>query len=493
MPVFLCLLFYANKVVGQSTLSNIPAINKAFELTLELKLDSATRYCKVLQASTDAQIAAWAAYLIDYQSFFKYFISENNQVAKACDADRNNALEKISKLQDTGAWPRYLKAEVYLRSSLANFKQGNYASGAQALKKAHNLLEKNIKEYPAFPYHYRSYGAVQTMLSTVPDNYKWITNSLGLKGTYADGIKNIENALNRTPITDFDKLFARETLFLFTFLQINVAQNAEAAWSMVETNTRDADKNLLSCYLRGVTALKSARNDEAIMVFKNGPSHPDFYPFVYLDYLLALAHLRKLEAEQSRSLFRKFLTHFQGVNHQKDALQKIAWSYLIEGNVNAYRFEIEKIKSTGINRLEGDKQAQIEAEKQHLPHISLLRMRLLFDGGYYNEALKTANGLNHKNLAAAQLTEFKYRRGRIFQLQKRNDEALSDYEHAIASGSELPEYFAAAAALQSGYIYLALGNKDKAKRYFELVSLCKNEEYKDSLRQKAKAALKNIP
>lgn len=487
LPVFLCIILRPSYTQGQPEFAR-----QAFRQTLELKLDSAKWICEQNRESANAEIAAWSAYLLDYQAFFRYFISENEVYAGQLSTIRSAAFDFINKLPDTSRWKNYLKAELNLRSSLVNFKLGNYSTGAQALKRCYNLLEENIRKYPDFPYHYRSYGAVEALLGTVPDNYKWITNALGLKGNIEAGLQKVENALNRVVVSDYDRLFVRETLFLFTFLKINIAYDADGAWSRVEPQTADYRNNLLNCYLRGVTALKSGRNDIAIETLNARPTRMEYFPFAYLDYLQGLAYLRKLEPLKSRELLNRFMEKFEGPNHRKDAIQKLAWGYLIQGNVKAYQNEMNRLLNTGVKRLEDDKQAQMEAEKGRLPHVSLLKMRLLFDGGYYSQCLEIAGNINVSGLALSQQAEFYYRRGRALQLIRHFEEALGDYERTLEIGKDLPEYYAASAALQSGYIYRDKGQKSKAKEYFEKVAQCKNEEYKDGLRQKAKAALKQL-
>jgi hypothetical protein len=60
---------------------------------------------------------------------------------------------------------------------------------------------------------------------------------------------------------------------------------------------------------------------------------------------------------------------------------------------------------------------------------------------------------------------------------------------AIKTGEHLKEYFAARAALQTGYIYEQQGDKATAVDYFQKCLSLKDHDYKNSLDQKAKAGI----
>ena len=60
---------------------------------------------------------------------------------------------------------------------------------------------------------------------------------------------------------------------------------------------------------------------------------------------------------------------------------------------------------------------------------------------------------------------------------------------AIEKGENLPEYFAARAALQIGLIYEHKGSYAKAIEYFNNCIAMKSHAFKNSLDQKAKAGI----
>jgi len=118
----------------------------------------------------------------------------------------------------------------------------------------------------------------------------------------------------------------------------------------------------------------------------------------------------------------------------------------------------------------------IEAECKQIPDTNLLRARLLFDGGAFNQSLNRLLTLSVKNKNLAFISERAYRIGRSYQKLNKKDEAISWLNMAINSGGNLHEYFAASSAYQ----------------LFKRVSKFPSHPYKNSLDAKAKTAISKL-
>ena len=152
-----------------------------------------------------------------------------------------------------------------------------------------------------------------------------------------------------------------------------------------------------------------------------------------------------------------------------------------------------KVLRYGGNTLDADKQAQKEAEGNRMPLTSLLRARLLFDGGYYERAAGEMNRLTENSFAnTEEQTEYYYRTARFYDEWNKKDSALALYNKAIDKGKTLPRYFAANSAFETGKIYETRGDTAKAEQYYNLCLSFENHEYKNGLDQKAKAGLSRI-
>jgi tetratricopeptide (TPR) repeat protein len=153
-----------------------------------------------------------------------------------------------------------------------------------------------------------------------------------------------------------------------------------------------------------------------------------------------------------------------------------------------------KIKTIGHKDIDEDKQAYAEAKSGIMPVIPLLKARLLFDGGYYTQAMdillnqKLGEYIKNKR----DLAEYYYRLGRITHETGQAQKAIRYYTQAIASGRELPQYYAAGAALQLGLLYENQKRYTEADSCFKLCMSLDYTEYKTSLNQKAKAGVNRL-
>ena len=208
--------------------------------------------------------------------------------------------------------------------------------------------------------------------------------------------------------------------------------------------------------------------------------------------MLGLAKLRGLKTDADDNI-QRFLQSFKGENYIKDAYQKLAWHSLVHDDLDGYRDNMTLCKDNGTTTIDDDKQAQKEAENGKVPNVVLLRARLLFDGGYYKEAIKLFEGKSTDDFEILKdKVEFTYRAGRIFHEWGKPDDAIGYYYATIKNGADLPHFYAANACLQLGYIFEQEGNLDKAKYYYKKSLSYKDHEYKSSLQQKAKAGLNRI-
>jgi tetratricopeptide (TPR) repeat protein len=120
----------------------------------------------------------------------------------------------------------------------------------------------------------------------------------------------------------------------------------------------------------------------------------------------------------------------------------------------------------------------------------LLQARLLNDGGYYRKALALLHGKTIYNFSLPEeRVEFSYRAGRLYDDLGIDSQALVYYKQAIDLGAHRKEYFAARAALQTGFIYEQWGNKAAAMQWFQRVLDMDDHDFKNSLDSRAKAGI----
>lgn len=484
---FLCSAIHANSEHSFCFNQNLLV---AQQQNYELRLDRA-RTILVEQQSLDVDNSA-VHYLLHLNAFLKAFITEEQIDYIAYRKVQDAALLHYEQLPDTLAFKRFAQSDAYFFSATLKIKYEEFYGAARDVNKANNLINENQELFPDFLPNNKTRGILKIYLSTVPDNYAWVVKMLGIQGDLSEGLQLLKDLAQTNADTGYLKYLSREAAYFYSFSLLHIAKRPAKAWSETLRCTGDYRTNLMSTYLRSTMAMKLSKNDLAIDMLELRPTSKEFERFYYLDYLLGVAKLNKLDVTSILDL-HKFKTNFKGRNYVKSCLMKMSWYYTITGNdIKAKEYQTA-ISKQGYNLNEDDKQAVLFGNKE-LPHKILLKARLLYDGGYTAQASQVIGSIDPKKLHSRQLkAEYCYRRGRILEKDEKTDKALKLYEACSLYGIDSEEYYAAYASIYLGDYYLKQGDKTEAKKFYERALTFKNnKEYTGSINQRAKTGLSRL-
>jgi hypothetical protein len=469
---------------------------KAYQSILCLKFDEGKLLLDAEKSKNPDNVIVY--YIEDYIDFLKLAISEDSKLFSELKNNKDIRINKIEDVEEDSEYKNYCLAEINLHWAFARMKFKEYITAVSEINKAYDLLNTNKKKYPDFIPNYKGLGLLHSIIGTIPDDYEWVKKLIGISGTISQGVAELSLVLKTSLKNESYDYLKTESLFFLTFVQLNLQSNKEEALAMAKYLDEPDFAPLLKSsplisYAAASIAIKTGNNDKAIQILESRPSGTGYYPFYYLDYLLGVAKLNRLDDNAYKYLY-SFILNFKGQNYIKAAYQKIAWFYLINGNTAKYKEKIALAITMGCNTVDEDKQAMTEAKSKVVPNVSLLKARLLCDGGYYQKAM---NILLEKKpsefcFTTKDFLEYTYRIGRIYDSWEKDDSAMPYYELTIKNGSAFTFYFAANAALHLGMIYENKKNKTMAKYYYQLCTQMKNTEYKSSINQKAKAGLNRI-
>ena len=231
-------------------------------------------------------------------------------------------------------------------------------------------------------------------------------------------------------------------------------------------------------------------NEYARNVIQNKSDSPGYMQTPIWNFEMGYIQLRHLELDDAAKNFEYFISRFKGKFYVKDACEKLSWCYYLQGNTTAANNARQQVLKKGNAETDADKQAYKDAKSGKWPNASLLKARLLNDGGYNKQALAQLETKTSKDFATPEWQlEFTYRLGRIYDDMKNDDAAIKNYLSAISIGMNRTEYYASRAALQVGMIYERQGNKTLAIEYYKKCLEMSDHDYKDSIDQKAKAGV----
>jgi len=480
--------FWLQTTMGQQVFEWTPRAIQGYQYATSLQLNNALKVVDEMKKQEPNNMLVY--FIEDYIDFFNLFIGEERSTYQLLKNKKDIRLKMIRKGNENSPYYKFCQADIYLHWALVKLKFNEKTSAALDIRKAYSLLNQNENDFPNFMPNKKSLGVMHALIGTIPSNYKWLSNIIGITGTIDQGIQEIQLALNQAQ--NKEKIFELETVVMFAFMMLYLQNSPESAWSIVSTSSLNHKTNPLANFALANIASRTGRNEEAIRILKQRPKSQEFLPFYYLDLLEGMVKLKKLDLSAEKNI-QVFLQNFKGENYIKEAFQKLGWIGILKNNNQSYFRCMQKCIQKGANETDEDKSAFFEAQKAKVPHIELLKARLLSDGGYAIQAHRTL--INASNIIFEDkeyLLEFNYRLGRSYQMLKNYHDAIETYEKVIEMGENNPAYFACRSALSIGNIYEDQKKYDKAVSYYEKCLEMEPSEYANGLHQKAEAGINRI-
>lgn len=425
--------------------------------------------------------------LENYIDFLRVFITEEKELFNELSAYKSQRLKSIEQADEHSPFYDWGRAMIHLQWAFARLKFSENFTAALEIRRAFLLLEKNIERHPGFLPNEVGMGLLQALVGSVPPNYQWLVRLASMHGTVGQGRERLYAVLEQASSDPETHHLKQESLFFLSFIEMNLMpDNAGLNRLLPYFNIKEPD-NLLMYYAHANLLMRAGHNETAINILESRPQGEAYFPFHYLDYLLAEAKLRKLEIDIAAQYYQTFLNEFKGINYRADAMRKLGWIALIKGDNMSYHDYMQQLKQSAVGMVGADKQALREAALARPPAVKLLKAQLLFDGGYYEEALQKLEDFSAEN-EIEDLT-CHYRLGRIYHESGNTVKAIRFYQQTIEMGADKPVYFAANAALKLGELFEQLGHIDAARQYYNMCLDLRPDEYRSSIHGKAKAGL----
>jgi len=426
--------------------------------------------------------------LENYADFFVLFFNEDPAEYKRRRSKMEERIELLKQGPQSSPLYNFCLSVVYLHKSAIEIKSGEWWAAGWDGKKAYQYIKENQKEFPLFIPNYLLYGTFQTIIGTIPKEYKWVASLFGIRGSISDGMKNVRYFLNSSD--SWSKMMSNEGSFLYCYLMFYFENKKDETLQYIQTQKLDVINNHLLAYMAANLAINNKQTEYAKSVILNRNKSPEYLSTGVWNYELGLTKLNHLETNEAIACFERYLSGFKGRFYVKDTYQRISWAYYLQGNMVAAQNARNNVLKKGGTDSDADKQALKEAKTGKWPNQLLLKARLLSDGGYNKEALQLLAGKSKKdfNKEEDQL-EFVYRVARIYDDIGHDDEAIKFYLLAIQIGENRTEYYAARAAIQIGMIYEKRNDKKNAIAYYQKSLDMDDHDYKNSLDQRAKSGI----
>lgn len=383
-------------------------------------------------------------------------------------------------------WYLFTQAMLQMQWAAIHAKFGEKWAAGWSIKAAADLIKKNQMQFAGFYPNKLITGPVQVAAGTIPKGYQWLSGMMGVKGNITNGMKDMQLLINSKDAAA--AIFKDEAIFYYCYLKLYLENKPAEAIAIVKG--LDVTNNHLYAFMGANLSLNTQQSAAVQQYVLQRNISGDYMYTPMWDFELGYAKLYHLEPD-ANVYIERFLNTFKGKSYVKDAWQKLAWYYWLQGNTAKYTQCMQQIKKRGGNETDADKKALKESTAGATPNTLLLKARLLSDGGYYQEAFQLLSGKNSNDFTREEdKTEFAYRAARIYEETKRYDDAIQAYLGCIKIGKLRTEYYAARSALQLGMIYEQYKkNKPMAIAFYQQCLEMENHDYKNSLDQKAKAGI----
>lgn len=431
--------------------------------------------------------------LEDYIDFFYLMIEEDSEYLKEKIKLKASRIEALDKLPESNPYKTFAQAEIRLHWALSRIRLEEYLYGILDLNRAFKDLKNLQAKFPNFMPSKKTLGALYVGIGSIPPSYRSLLGIVtSLDGDIEKGFKLVKSAYDHGQSTN-SFVFKNETAIIYSYLLLYINKEPETAWTVMNSSDLDIRKSPLAKFILSNMALRTRHTDEAIKLLKEPLEYSGTMEIDFLDFMLGEAYLYKLDP-RATAYFESYIQNFTGKNYVKEALQKQAWSYLVQNDTENYHKNMLRIANEGEAYSASDKSAQFQAKTGNTPNITLLKARLLCDGGYFDDArsVLSQNISNPTLLNPNDQIEFHYRKARIDHLAKVYINAKINYLKTIELGKNEKTYFACRAALELGHIFEKEKNTALATKYFNLCLDLEPDEYKFSLHTSAKAGLRRL-
>lgn len=464
-----------------------PNTQRAYHEVLKLRLGQARAL-----VATEPRTSAMRVYVENYADVAQLLISEDPSYYKVASSREDTRLELLKKLPENSPYRRFLQAEIHLQWAFVKLKFGHELSGCWNIIKAYRLLEDNHKQFPAFLPQQKSLGLLHVLFGATPKNYQWVTRLLGLRGDVSGGLQEIRSVVLQ------NDTFGPEAQLIELLLHSYVVGMTDPKLRELELFVKAHPDNLMFHLFGASMLLKNNQAERALPFLLKHPSGGAYLTVPSFEYLKGEALLQKGQYASAIESYKRYLELQKGHNFVKDAHYKIYLSYWLAGKEPDGRPYLGQVARVGKAITEPDKVAARFAERyaRSTPSAAartLMHARLAFDGGYYAEALEALSKTKEADFANnPDKAEYQYRLGRVYHKTNDLGKATLAYQRAIGLSPAEGVPFGATSALQLGYLCVQIGQKNKARSYFEQALTYERHEYKNSVDNKAKAALNEL-
>jgi hypothetical protein len=225
----------------------------AFNSIFSLRMEEGKQY--LIKEITTNPSNSMPVLIQNYIDFISLTFNDNENYYKTQLKARTKRLDYLDDADRTSPYYLYSKAVIHFQWSIIKAKYKDYISSAFEFRQANQLLKENEKKFPSFIYNKTYLGVQQSIMSSIPDGYKWLTNIMGLKGNLKVGLNNLQFASASS-----ENKFKDESIFFYIYLKAYIDNKHEEAIKLAESMKLNVKTNHMFTFMMANLYLNNKRS-----------------------------------------------------------------------------------------------------------------------------------------------------------------------------------------------------------------------------------------
>ncbi len=478
--VIAALLLSGNKLHGQPG-SFDPEIRKFY---LNTDTVAGNRLLKQRYAANNPEFLR----IIGYREFLNCILHQSNVNTDLFFSRSDEWIRQLGKIRPASPGQLAASAEMHLYRAVLASQISDYKTSASELLSSYKIVAKSGAGFAASDRNKLS-GILGVIFQQIPQQHLKYLKLVGVRPSGLSGFNGLERYYGAALPGTIERM--EGYLMLVTALK-EFSKDPAAAWNFVKTEGKPMLDNPLIRYQSSLAALKAGDCESALKLLDEKGLIPGKAAIPYWNYQTGRCLLYKNDL-LAVTYLEKFIENPGGDNYRHSAMLMAGWYYLIHGRQDKAVDYFQRIQDLPAPLTVYDKQALAEAATEKMPDAEVLKARLLFDGGYYENCLDLCNGMIRSGkYGGSDEGELIYRVARSEQRLGRNDEAVKNFMEVINRESSIRSYLVPNSALQLGHIYNKSGQYELARKYYKVCVELNKYGLREGLNRQAQAALREL-
>ncbi len=369
---------------------------------------------------------------------------------------------------------------------------GEYVQSAKDLYRAYKYYLDLLLLRATHP-STKIYGGIMALLyGELPNEYyNWLA-ILGIRLDPDDGFRQLKEAYYATRLSG-GSVHDESALILIIAMK-EFADDPKAAWNFIQTEELEKHPNIILRYYSALAAFRAGHTAKAQLLIDElvDSGVAAKLPYIYYQrgrFMLFQDDPLAIEA------FEMFLNLNKGDNYIKSSWQKMGWHFIMQDNNDKAGEAFRQVGISGKRFVYPDQQALREIENDPVPEKKVLRLRLLFDGGYYEKCLDECSHFENANyigLSRGQIVEVLYRQARSHHYRGNHARAIDYYQQIVEKYSDVQSYQVPKAALQAGILLAQSGQKQEAEEMLKKCLKINDYGFQATIKREAQSALRKL-